>query len=300
MSIRVSINHKSVYQYDRSVFLSPHIFRLKPAPHCRTIIESYTLTILPDTHYINWQQDPFGNYQTRVVFTAPTNILTAEVDLVANLTEFNPFDFFIEDYAEFYPFNYNPQLRKELTLYLEITEYGQFLTTWLNDVDRSKQNLIDFLVYLNMRLWEDISHTVRMEPGIQSCENTLKTRSGSCRDSSWLFVQILRHLGLAARFVSGYLIQLVSDQKSNKIIEPQTEDFTDLHAWCEVYVPGVGWIGLDPTSGLFAGAGHIPLACVSDPVSAAVVTGYTDPCETKFTYTNRIRRLSEVQQAVKT
>lgn len=294
MSIRVAINHKSVYQYDRSVFLSPHVFRLKPAPHCRTIIESYALTISPDTHYINWQQDPFGNYQTRVVFTAPTENLTAEVDLVANLTVINPLDFFIEDWAEYYPFNYKPQLRKELTLFLEITENGQFLTSWLKGVDRSQQNLIDFLVNLNRQLWQDISHTVRMEPGIQSCENTLEKLSGSCRDSSWLFVQILRHLGLAARFVSGYLIQLVPDQKSYEDTKEPNEDVTDLHAWCEVYVPGAGWVGLDPTSGLFAGEGHIPLACVSDPVSAAVVTGYTDPCETKFTYTNTIRRLSEV------
>lgn len=296
MSNRVAINHRSVYQYDRSVFLSPHVVRLKPAPHCRTIIESYELTISPDTHYINWQQDPFGNYQTRVVFTAPTESLTVEVDLVANMKEFNPFDFFIEDYAEYYPFNYNPQLRKELTLFLEITEYGQYLTTWLNNVDRSKQNLIDFLINLNRRLTEDIIHTVRMEPGIQSCENTLEILSGSCRDSSWLFVQILRHLGLAARFVSGYLIQIVSDHKSDESTESQSEDFTDLHAWCEVYVPGAGWIGLDPTSGLFAGEGHIPLACVSDPVSAAVLTGYTDPCETIFKYTNTIRRLPEVQR----
>lgn len=293
MSIRVAINHKSEYEYDRSVFLSPHIFRLKPAPHCRTIIESYTLTISPDSHYINWQQDPFGNYQTRVVFTAPTDSLSAKVNLIANMTEFNPFDFFIEDCAEYYPFIYNPQLRKELTLFLEITESGQYLTTWLEGINRSHQNLIDFLVNLNMRLWEDISHTVRMEPGIQSCEKTLAEQSGSCRDSSWLFVQILRHLGLAARFVSGYLIQLVSDQESNADTKAPTEDFTDLHAWCEVYIPGAGWIGLDPTSGLLAGEGHIPLACVSDPVSAAVVTGYTDPCETKFTYTNTISRLTE-------
>ncbi|MCG9128906.1 transglutaminase family protein [Candidatus Poribacteria bacterium] len=291
MSKRVAINHKSEYQYDRPVFLSPHIFRLKPAPHCRTIIESYSLTILPDTHYINWQQDPFGNYQTRVVFTAPTEVLTAKVNLVANMIEFNPFDFFIEDCAEYYPFNYNPQLRKELTLYLEITECGQLLTKWLKGVDRSRQNIIDFLVNLNRRIREDISHIVRMEPGIQSCENTLHIQSGSCRDSSWLFVQILRHLGLAARFVSGYLIQLIPDETTSNDVGGPTEDFTDLHAWCEVYVPGAGWIGLDSTSGLFAGEGHIPLACVSDPVSAAAVTGYTDPCETTFTYTNTIKRL---------
>ena len=299
MAIRVAINHKSLYQYDRLVSLSPHIFRLKPAVHCRTPIEAYSLKIEPDNHFINWQQDPFGNYQARVVFPEPTRALSLEVDLVANMTVINPFDFFLDESAEHYPFDYEPQLKKELMPFMEIKESGKLLTEWMTGIDRSKQKLIDFLVGINHRLWEDIKYSIRMEPGVQTCDETLEKRIGSCRDSSWLLVQILRQLGLAARFVSGYLVQLVADQKPVEGPAGPLQDFTDLHAWCEVYAPGAGWIGLDPTSGLFAGEGHIPLACVPDPVSAAPVTGYADPCETEFTYSNTVQRIHEDPRVTK-
>ena len=299
MAIRVAINHKSIYQYDRLVSLSPHIFRLKPAVHCRTPIEAYSLKIEPESHFINWQQDPFGNYQARVVFSEPTRALSLEVDLVANMTIINPFDFFLEESAEHFPFSYEPQLNKELMPFMEVKENSPLLTEWLIGVDRSKQKLIDFLVGINRRLWEDIKYSIRMEPGVQTCDETLEKRIGSCRDSGWLLVQILRHLGLAARFVSGYLVQLVADQKPVDGPAGPPQDFTDLHAWCEVYAPGAGWIGLDPTSGLFAGEGHIPLACVPDPVSAAPVTGYTSPCETEFTYSNTVQRIHEDPRVTK-
>lgn len=299
MAIRVAINHKSLYQYDRLVSLSPHVFRLKPAVHCRTPIEAYSFKIEPENHFINWQQDPFGNYQARVVFPEPTRTLSVEVDLVANMTIINPFDFFLEESAEHFPFNYEPQLKKELAPFLEVKENGPLLTSWLTGIDRSQQKLIDFLVGINRRLCEDIKYTIRMEPGVQACDETLERQTGSCRDSGWLLVQILRHLGLAARFVSGYLVQLVADQKPVDGPAGPQQDFTDLHAWCEVYAPGAGWIGLDPTSGLFAGEGHIPLACVPDPVSAAPVTGYTDPCETEFTYSNTVQRIYEDPRVTK-
>ena len=299
MAIRVAINHKSVYRYDRLVNLSPHVFRLRPAVHCRTPIEAYSLRIEPEEHFINWQQDPFGNYQARVVFTEPTRVLSVEVDLIADMTVINPFDFFLEASAEHYPFLYETQLKEELAPSLEIRENGPLLTEWLKDVPRTKQELNDFLVDINQRLSKDIKYTVRMEPGVQTCEQTLRTRIGSCRDTGWLLVQILRHLGLAARFVSGYLVQLVADQKPIDGPAGPTQDFTDLHAWCEVYAPGAGWIGLDPTSGLLAGEGHIPLACVPDPVSAAAVTGYTDPCETEFTYSNTVQRVHEDPRVTK-
>ena len=299
MAIHVAINHKSLYRYDRLVNLSPHVFRLRPAVHCRTPIEAYSLRIEPEEHFINWQQDPFGNYQARVVFLEPTRALSVEVDLVADMTIINPFDFFLETSAEHYPFTYEAQLKEELTPFLEIKENGPLLTAWLEDVSRTKQKTNDFLVDINQRLWKDIKYTIRMEPGVQSCEETLATKIGSCRDTGWLLVQIFRHLGLAARFVSGYLVQLVADQKPVKGPAGPPQDFTDLHAWCEVYAPGAGWIGLDPTSGLFAGEGHIPLACVPDPVSAAPVTGYTDPCETEFTYSNTVQRIHEDPRVTK-
>ena len=299
MAIRVAINHKSLYRYDRLVNLSPHIFRLRPAVHCRTPIEAYSLRIEPEEHFINWQQDPFGNYQARVVFQEVTHALSVEVDLIADMTIINPFDFFLEASAEHYPFTYDAQLKEELAPFLEVRENGPLLTAWLEDVSRTKQKTNDFLVDINQRLWKDIKYTIRMEPGVQPCEQTLETQIGSCRDTGWLLVQILRHLGLAARFVSGYLVQLVADQKPIDGPAGPPQDFTDLHAWCEVYAPGAGWIGLDPTSGLFAGEGHIPLACVPDPVSAAPVTGYTDPCETEFTYSNTVQRVHEDPRVTK-
>ena len=299
MAIRVAINHKSLYQYDRLVNLSPHVFRLRPAVHCRTPIEAYSFKIEPENHFINWQQDPFGNYQARVVFLEPARALSVEVDLVADMTVINPFDFFLETSAEHYPFFYEVQLKQELAPFLEVKESGPLLTDWVAGIPRTQKKLIDFLVDINRALSENIKYTIRMEPGVQSCEETLEKRIGSCRDTGWLLVQILRHLGLAARFVSGYLVQLVADQKPVDGPAGPAQDFTDLHAWCEVYAPGAGWVGLDPTSGLFAGEGHIPLACVPDPVSAAPVTGYMDPCETEFTYSNTVQRIHEDPRVTK-
>ncbi len=269
MAIRVAINHKTEYRFDRPVQATPHVVRLRPAPHTRTPIEAYSLKILPEKHFINWQQDPFGNYLARLVFPDPVRVMSFEVDIVAEIVTINPFDFFVEEYAQKYPFEYTPQLRKELSPYLEITEDGPRLLQWLSGVDRSPTEVNNFLVAINQRLQQDINYTVRMEPGVQSCEETLKLALGSCRDSGWLLVQILRHLGLAARFVSGYLLQLTPDEKPLEGPAGTEHDFTDLHAWAEVYVPGAGWLGLDPTSGLFAGEGHIPLACTPHPVSAA-------------------------------
>ncbi len=293
MAIHVAIDHRTRYQYDRPVRLSPHVVRLRPAPHTRTPVHDYRLKIEPSNHRIYWQQDPFGNTLARVVFAQPVRELCVEVELIAEMTVINPFDFYVESYAENYPFRYDPLLRQELEPYFELTESGPRLTKWLAGVDRAKRHIVYFLVDLNARLQKDIDYSVRLDPGIQSCEETLGKAIGSCRDTGWLLVQILRHLGLAARFVSGYLVQLAPDEKSLDGPSGPEQDFTDLHAWAEVYVPGAGWIGLDPTSGLFAGEGHIPLACTPDPVSAAPITGYTDKCETEFAHQNKVTRVHE-------
>jgi uncharacterized protein (DUF2126 family) len=293
VAIRIAINHRTDYRYERPVSVSPHVVRLRPAPHTRTPIESYSLKILPETHFINWQQDPFGNYLARIVFPEPVRQLSFEVDLIAEMVVINPFDFFVEDYAEHYPFRYPDALRKELAPYLEITENGNRLKAWLRGVDRNKQQINDFLVSLNQRLQKDIAYSIRLEPGIQSCEETLGKALGSCRDTGWLLVQIMRHLGLAARFVSGYLVQLTPDEKSLDGPSGTDHDFTDLHAWAEVYVPGAGWLGLDPTSGLFAGEGHIPLACTPHPVSAAPITGKAEKCRVDFSFSNTVQRIHE-------
>lgn len=293
MGIRVALHHFTQYQYDRPVTLSPHVIRLRPAPHCRTPVSAYSLTVRPEQHFINWQQDPFGNFLARVVFPEKTRALAIEVDLLAELTVINPFDFFLDQYAERTPFAYEAQLTKELGPYLEIKEQGPRLQRWLAQVDRSPQATVAFLVALNDCLRQDVDYIIRMEPGVQSCEETFALGKGSCRDSTWLLVQILRHLGFAARFVSGYLIQLTPDVKPLDGPLGPVADFTDLHAWAEVFVPGAGWLGLDPTSGLFAGEGHIPLACTPDPVSAAPVTGLTEECEVDFRFHLQVTRMHE-------
>jgi uncharacterized protein (DUF2126 family)/transglutaminase-like putative cysteine protease len=300
MSIKVAIRHQTSYHYDRPVNLSPHIFRLRPAPHCRTPILSYSFKVHPGKHFINWQQDPFGNYQARLVFPEMTTSLSFEVEVIAEIIAINPFDFFIEKTAGEFPFRYTQQLRKELAPYFELTESGNLLNQFLSEIDvAEKKTTIDFLVALNQKLWKAISYTVRFEPGIQSCEETLQLKSGSCRDSGWLLVQLCRHLGLAARFVSGYLVQLKSDQKALDGPSGPERDFTDLHAWAEIYIPGAGWIGLDPTSGLLAGEGHIPLCCTPDPLSAAPITGMTDVCEVTFEYKNEVFRIHEDPRVTK-
>ncbi|MFN0049772.1 MAG: transglutaminase family protein, partial [Cytophagales bacterium] len=299
MGIKVAINHKTHYKYDRLVNLGPHVFRLRPAAHSRTKIESYSFKVSPDSHFINWQQDPFGNYQARLVFKEKTTELLVEVDIIADLEVFNPFEFFVEEYAEKFPFTYEPKLAEELVAYLKPAENGTLLTKWLETVDRSPKKIVDFLVYINQKLWKDINYTVRLEHGVQNCETTLGNALGSCRDTGWLLVQILRHLGLAARFVSGYLVQLTADIKALDGASGPDADFTDLHAWCEVYVPGAGWIGLDPTSGLFAGEGHIPLCCTPHYESAAPVSGVLDFCETVMDYANSVERIFEDPRVTK-
>ncbi len=299
MAIRVAINHKTEYKFDRLVNLAPHILRLRPAPHTRTPIHSYSLKVEPSKHFINWQQDPFGNYLARLVFQEKARTLSMEVDLVAEMTVINPFDFFVEKYADDYPFEYDDQLRKELIPYREIKEDGPLLKKWIKGFQTDRRQIVYYLFDLNHKLQEDIGYNIRMEPGIQSCEDTLRKASGSCRDTGWLLVQILRHMGLAARFVSGYLIQLKPDVKSLDGPSGSEKDFTDLHAWAEVYVPGAGWVGLDPTSGLYAGEGHIPLACTPDPVSAAPITGATDKAEVEFYFHNEIQRIHEDPRVTK-
>ncbi len=300
MSIKVAISHHTKYSFDRAVGLFPHIFRLRPAPHSRTPIEGYSFKIFPENHFINWQQDPFGNYQARVVFHEKTTELRIEVEVIARMEVINPFDFFIEESAENYPFTYAESLQKELIPYMEIRESGDLLRQWVEKHRHTSPiRNVDYLVYLNSQLNKDLKYHIRMEAGVQTAEETLAIGSGSCRDFAWLFVQIMRHLGFAARFVSGYLVQLTADVKSLDGPSGPTADFTDLHAWMEVYLPGAGWIGLDATSGLFAGEGHIPLCCTPDYASAAAITGATEPCQSTMTFSNQVFRIHEDPRVTK-
>ncbi|MDE2398124.1 MAG: transglutaminase family protein, partial [Burkholderiales bacterium] len=269
MSIHVALNHVTHYRYDRRVGLSPQVVRLRPAPHCRTPILAYSLRIEPGEHFINWMQDPFANHLARLVFPEKTTEFKVTVDLVAEMAVYNPFDFFLEPEAERFPFQYAPELKHDLQPYLVKGAPTPRFKAFVDSVSLEEQRTIDFIVGLNQRLQREIGYLIRMEPGVQTPEETLANASGSCRDTGWLLVQTLRQLGLAARFVSGYLIQLKPDQKSLDGPSGAEVDFTDLHAWCEVFLPGAGWIGLDPTSGLLAGEGHIPVACTPEPTGAA-------------------------------
>ena len=299
MSIHVALNHVTHYRYDRPVNLGPQVIRLRPCAHARTRILSYSMKVTPGEHFINWQQDPQANYLARLVFPEKTTEFRIEVDFVAEMAVHNPFDFFLEPRAEEFPFSYPGEQAIELQPYRACMTPRPQLNAYLRSIPNKKVRTIDFLVGLNQRIHNDIRYTIRMEPGVQTPEETLTKRSGSCRDSAWLMVQVARHLGLAARFVSGYLIQLAPDIKSLDGPSGPEIDFTDLHAWCEVYLPGAGWIGLDPTSGLLAGEGHIPVACSPDPGSAAPVTGGIDKCECEFEHTMNVSRIWEAPRVTK-
>ncbi len=293
MSIRIGLSHITTYHYDKKIQLFPHVIRLRPAPHTKNHIVSYSLRILPENYFLNWQQDPFGNYLARLVFNEKSEVFQVAVDLVIDMKVVNPFDFFIEEHAEKYPFSYDKVLKKELAPYLKPRKPSKVLSDYIKSVDITPRRMIDFLVALNSKVYADIGYIIRMEPGVQSPEVTLKKRMGSCRDSAYLLVQILRNLGIASRFVSGYLIQLKADVKSLDGPSGAEKDFTDLHAWAEVFLPGAGWVGLDPTSGLFTGEGHIPLAATPEPESAGPIFGFTEKAKGQFSFHMGVDRIKE-------
>ncbi len=299
MSIHVHLTHSTAYAYDRLVSMAPQIVRLRPAPHCRTRILSYGIQVQPKDHFLNWQQDAYANFLGRVMVPERTKHFQVDVSLVADMAVINPFDFFLEPEAERWPFTYTPRLKAQLAPYLRAEPAGPLVTKWMEAIPKQAEHTVPFLFEINARLQKDIDYLIRMEPGVQTPEETLEKARGSCRDSGWLLVNILRHMGLAARFCSGYLIQLKADQKALDGPSGTEVDFTDLHAWCEVYLPGAGWVGLDPTSGLFAGEGHIPLAATPEPLDAAPITGAVDECEVEFSFEMDVKRIHEIPRVTK-
>jgi transglutaminase-like putative cysteine protease len=290
MSSLVSLRHSTRYLYDRPVTLGPHEIRLKPAPACRTPVPSYSLAVRPARHTLHWYYDAAGSQVARVLFQDRIELLEIEVALTADLTPVNPFDFLVEPGAERFPLAYPDAARPDLAPFLATAGSGERLGRWLKDFRSSGspdgRGTVDLLVLINERVRQEIGYVIRMEHGVQSCEETLELRSGSCRDSSWLLTQLLRHLGIAARFVSGYLIQL-----SGSAPDAPRTDSADLHAWAEAYVPGAGWIGFDPTSGMLTAEGHIPLARAATPALAAPVTGSVEPSSSQMQFSMSVERL---------
>jgi uncharacterized protein (DUF2126 family)/transglutaminase-like putative cysteine protease len=292
MSIQVALNHRTQYRYDKAVSIGPQVIRLRPVPHCRTPILSYSLSVTPAGHLLNWQLDAHNNHLARVLFPDKANEFVVEVDFVAELSPFNPFDFFLEPGFEDYPFEYAPELAKDLEPFRGLDPASPLLQAFLGKISREERGTISFLVDLNRMVRSEIDYETRLDPGVQTCEQTLEKCTGSCRDSAWLLVQILRHLGIAARFVSGYLIQLAADERALEGPSGPQTDSADFHAWAEAFLPGAGWIGMDPTSGLFAGEGHIPLICTPNPSKAAPIEGTVEPANVDFGYSMSVRRLN--------
>ena len=299
MSIQVALNHWTRYRYDKAVSIGPQVIRLRPSPHCRTPILSYSLHVSPTNHLLNWQLDAHNNHLARLLFPDKTNEFVVEVDLFAELSSFNPFDFFLEPGVADYPFDYVPELAKDLEPYRSTDPAGPLFQAFLGRLSREMQGTITFLVDVNRRVRSEIGYVTRLDPGVQTCEETIEKGTGSCRDSAWLLVQILRHLGIAARFVSGYLIQLAADERAPEGPSGPHTDSADFHAWAEVFLPGAGWIGMDPTSGLFAGEGHIPLVCTPTASKAAPIEGTVELANVDFSYSMSIRRLNDAPRLSK-
>ena len=295
MSIRAAVLHRTEYTYDRAVDLSPQVVRLRPAPHARTPVSGYAMRLTLENDgrrvepFVNWQQDPQANWLARVVVPEPVTRFGVEVSLRCDLSPINPFDFFLDAEAETFPFAYGPGEARQLAPYLERLSgdgAGPAFEAMLAEVrgltaptPDGPQRTIDAITAVNRLVQERLGYRLRFEAGIQSPEQTLNLANGSCRDSAWLLVQLLRGLGLAARFVSGYSIQLALDLKpvEEGAAAGVASDVVDLHAWAEVYLPGAGWVGLDATSGMMTGEGHVPLAATAEPGSAAPVEGAFAP-----------------------
>eukprot|EP01036_Dinobryon_divergens_P047505 gene47505-63688_t len=191
MSIHAALHHVTHYKYDRLVQLGPQVVRLRPAPHCRSNVISYSLRVEPAEHFVNWMQDPFANYQARLVFPEKTREFKVTVDLVVEMAVYNPFDFFVEESSDTWPFEYPETLRDDLSIYMRKQPVGPMLADFLASVDRTPRNTVNFVTELNSLVQRSVGYIVRLETGVYEPEETLTKAQGSCRDSGWLLVEAL-------------------------------------------------------------------------------------------------------------
>jgi transglutaminase-like putative cysteine protease len=291
--VRVTLRHNTSYRFDRSVVLGPHDVRLRPSAHGRTPILEYAFHVQPAGGSVHWYTDALGNRVARCLFPQPVAELRFDVELTADLAPINPFDFLLDLWSSQFPFRYPDELAIDLAPALGADPAAAAMSEWVERVkseflSTGSINTVTLLVELNLRVRREVAYIVREEAGVQAPEETLALAAGSCRDSAWLLTQALRQLGLAARFVSGYLIQPESaKQEQEGASQRQASGHAlraDLHAWVEVYLPGGGWIGIDPTAGLLAAENHIAVAVARRPSGAAPVIGSASPSEARLTH----------------
>jgi uncharacterized protein (DUF2126 family)/transglutaminase-like putative cysteine protease len=293
--VRVLVQHRSRYVYPTPTLLGPQVIRLRPSDHARARVESYRLDIAPE-HRVHWQRDPHGNRVARVTFKSGQRVEALEivVELAVDLRPVNPFDFFIDARAKETPFAYPDGMAGELAAFLDTGDpayrLGRRAIELLGKLP-AKMDTVGLLVEVSSLVKQHVAYVIRDEAGVWTPEDTLVNGRGSCRDSAALLVALLRARGIAARFVSGYLVQLADEGMIPDEPKGVDRDVVDLHAWCEAYLPGAGWIGLDGTSGLFAGEGHIPLACTASPATAAPLDGTSEHAASHVEFATKIGRL---------
>ena len=276
MSTRIALTHTIDRRYARRLVLPTHWLRLRPAPHTKAAIEAYSLSVGTEPHFLNWVRDPFENHLARLDLPEPVFGLNMAVDIVADLAPANPFDFLTEPYAASFPFEYPEQLQKELTPYLHLPKAGPRLADYLGALDADSAYIIEKLGKLTGNVHRSLAIVGSAQPGAVDLEDVVKRGTASPWEAAWLMAVSLRHLGVAARFTAGYRVVLASEAVPIHAWTADAEDSetslwldsASLHAWCEVFLPGAGWIGLDPSAGLFTHEGYIPLTATPDPLRA--------------------------------